>query len=71
MEGLVGLSSTRALGFLGDLYRGSTTDKEPAKLSTVIDQYMNPGDDVMADKGFVLQDYFAGKGVTVNIPQFL
>ena len=32
---------------------------------------MDPGDDVMADKGFDIQDDFAAKGVTVNIPSFL
>ena len=70
MKGLVGLSPTGALGFLSELYTGSISDKELTKMSHVID-YLHPGDDVMADKGFDIQDDFAAKGVTVNIPSFL
>ena len=67
MKGLVGLSSTCALGLLSELYTGSISDKELAKMSNVID-CLDLGDDVMADKGFDIQDDFAAKGVTVNIP---
>ena len=70
MKGLVGLSPTGALGFLSELYTGSISDKELTKMSNVID-YLHHGDDVMADKGFDIQDDFAAKGVTVNIPSFL
>ena len=70
MKGLVGLSPIGALGFLSELYTGSISDKELTKMSHVID-YLDPGDDVMADKGFDIQDDFAAKGVTVNIPSFL
>ena len=67
---LVGLSSIGALGFLSELYTGSISDKVLTKMSNVID-YLNPGDDVMADQGFDIQDECASKGVTVNIPSFL
>ena len=70
MKGLVGLSPIGALCFLSELYTGSISDKELTKMSHVID-YLDPGDDVMADKGFDIQDDFAAKGVTVNIPSFL
>ena len=70
MKGLVGLSPTGALGFLSELYTGSISDKELTKMSNVID-CLDLGDDVMADKGFDIQDDFAAKGVTVNIPSFL
>ena len=70
MKGLVGLSPIGALGFLSELYTGSISDKELTKMSNVID-YLHHGDDVMADKGFDIQDDFAAKGVTVNIPSFL
>ena len=39
-------------------------------MSNVID-WLDLGDDVMADKGFDIQDDFAAKGVIVNIPLFL
>lgn len=70
MKGLVGLWPTGALGFLSELYTGSISDKELTKMSHVID-YLHPGDDVMADKGFDIQDDFGAKWVTVNIPSFL
>ena len=70
MKGLVGLSPAGALGFLSELYTGSISDKELTKMSNVID-CLDLADDVMADKGFDIQDDFAAKGVTVNIPSFL
>ena len=70
MKGLVGLSPTGALGFLSELYTGSISDKELTKMSNVIDCW-DLGNDVMADKGFDIQNDFAAKGVTVNIPSFL
>ena len=70
MKGLVGLSLTGALGFLSELYTGSISDKELAKMSNVI-HCLDLSDGVMADKGFDIQDDFAAKGVTVNIPSFL
>ena len=62
MKGLVGI--------FNKLYTGGVSDKELTKMSNVID-YLHPGDDFMADKGFDIQDDFAAKGVTVNIPFFL
>ena len=38
-------------------------------MSNVI-HYLHPGDDVMADKGFDIQDDFARKGVTINMSSF-
>ena len=70
MKGLVGLSPTVALGFLSELYTGRISDKELTKMSNVIDS-LDPGNDVMGDKGFDIQDDFAAKGVTINIPSFL
>ena len=70
MNGLVGLSPVGALGFLSELYTGSISDKELTKRSKVID-CLDPGDDVMADEGFDIQDDFAAKRVTANIPSFL
>ena len=67
LKGLVGLSPTGALGFLSELCTGSISDKKLTKMSNVID-CLDLGDDVMADKCFDIQDDFAAKGVTVNIP---
>ena len=61
MKGLVGLSPIGALGFLSELYTGSISDKELTKMSHVID-YLDPGDDVMADKGFDIQDDCCERG---------
>ena len=66
MKALVGLSSIGALVFLSQMYTAGISDKELTKLFHAID-YLDTGDDVMADKGFDIQDDFAAKGVTVNI----
>lgn len=73
MRGLVGLSATGALEFLCKIYTGSISDPELTKMSNMID-YLHPWDDVMADKGFDVQDDMhatGGGGGTVNIPSFL
>ena len=46
------------------------SDKEVTKASGLY-KLLSPGDDVMADKGFDIQDDLAKYGVTLNIPAFL
>lgn len=70
MKALVGLSPVGALGFLSEFFTGSISDRELTNRCGIID-HLNPGDDVIADKGFEVQDDFAKKGVTINIPSFL
>ena len=52
------------------LYAGSISDKAITRLSGVLD-LLEPGDEVMADKGFLIQEYLEPRGCTLVIPHFL
>ena len=51
-------------------YTGCMSDVEITRLYGLLD-LLEPGDDVMADKGFTLRKILAERGVTLNIPEFL
>lgn len=70
LKGLVGIAPHGALTFVSSLYTGSMSDVEITKLSGLVD-LLEPGDSIMADKGFVLNNVLDGTGVTVNTPPFL
>ena len=46
------------------------SDVEIIKLSGIL-ALVEPGDDVMADKGLTLKEMLGDRGVTLNIPHFL
>ena len=66
---LLGISPHGAITFISSLYTGCMSDVEITKLSGLLD-LLEPGDDVMADKGFTIRK-LSDKGVTLNIPEFL
>ena len=70
MKRLVGICSLGVVSVLSDMYLGSITDKDLTKPRGLY-ELLSPGDDVMADKGFDIQDDLAKYGVTLNIPAFL
>ena len=55
---LVSMSPTLHFNFVSKLYSGSISDKEIVNVSGFLDK-LQPGDAVMADKGFNIQDYLA------------
>ena len=59
-----------AITFISELYAGSISDREIAERSGILDLPFNEGDDVMADKGFTIEDLLP-LGVSLNIPPFL
>ena len=67
---LLGIAPHGAITFISTLYTGCMSDVDVTKLSGLLDLW-EPGDDVLADKGFTLQKMLAEKGVTLNIPDFL
>ena len=67
---LIGIAPHGAVTFVSSLYTGCMSDVEITKLSGILD-LLEPGDDVMADKGFTLKKMLEGRGVTLNIPLFL
>jgi hypothetical protein len=67
---LLGIAPHGAVHLIVSLYTGCIYDVEITKLSEFLD-HIEPGDDVMADKGFTIRKLLAEKDVTLNIPPFL
>lgn len=55
--------------FISSLWSGAISDKKIVQKSGYLD-YISPGDDVMADRGFIIRDLLALRGATLNIPPF-
>ena len=70
LKGLIGISPSGAVTFVGQLYTGSISDREIVYRSGFLDLPFNEGDSVMADKGFTVEDLLP-LGVKLNIPPFL
>ena len=68
-KGLVGISPSGAVTFVSDLYVGRSSDKQ-VTLDCGIFDLLAPGDSIMADKGFDIEDILPN-GVTLNIPPFM
>ena len=67
---LIGISPCGAITFVSNLFPGSISDKELTRKSGILD-LLEPGDSVMADKGFDIEEYIIPLGVKLNIPPFL
>lgn len=61
LKGLVGIAPHGAITFLSALCTGSISDKEITRVSGILD-LSEPGDTVMADKGFDMGDMLREKG---------
>lgn len=70
MKSLLGITPNGAVSFVSELYSGSISDPEIVKKSGYLD-YVQSGDLIMADKGFLIQDQLAAKGASLVIPNFL
>ncbi|KAL2086789.1 hypothetical protein ACEWY4_017848 [Coilia grayii] len=66
---LIGVAPNGVITFVSDLYGGSTSDKAITADCGVL-QHLEPGDMVMADKGFTIRDILPAD-VSLNIPTFL
>ena len=62
LKGLVGISPST---YISDLYGGSTSDKEMTRQCGLL-QLLEPGDAVMADKGFDIRYDLMLIGVTYS-----
>ena len=68
-KGLIGVAPNGVITFVSSLYPGSTSDKSIVAHSGILSK-MLPGDMILADKGFVMQDLLPA-GVSLNVPPFL
>ena len=66
----MGVTPSGAISFVSECYEGSISDKRLVEVSGLLEK-LEPGDEVMADKGFQIQDLLAPLGVRLNIPPFL
>lgn len=66
---LVGVTPGGLTSYILDAYGGSTSDRQIVERSPLT-RLTEPGDSIMADKGFNVQDIFASRDVHINIPAF-
>jgi len=69
LKGLIGVAPNGGPTFASKLYPGSTSDKAVVKESDVMSVF-NPGESVMTDKGFLVNDLLP-EGVELVRPPFL
>ena len=69
-KGLIGISPTGACIFVSSLYTGGISDKEITRCSGILD-LAEPGDSVMADKGFDISYKLLIWGCKLNMPPFV
>lgn len=67
---LVGIMPSGVITFVSPTYEGSVSDRKLVEVSGLLD-ILEPGDELMADKGFVIQDLLTPLGVRLNLPPFL
>lgn len=70
LKGLVAITPDGCLSFVSKLYGGSVSDREVTQKCGFLD-LLEPGDSVMADKGFTIADLLEQRGASLNIPPFL
>ena len=68
LKGLVAIAPFGAVVFASDLYPGSTSDQELTEKSGFIDLF-EPGDDILADRGFTISAVCQKRNISVNIPR--
>lgn len=66
---LVGITPRGSFSFISNLFTGSISDKKIVEQSGFLDK-VEYGDDIMADRGFLIRGELALKGATLNIPPF-
>lgn len=70
LQGLIGIAPSGAITFLSQLYTASISDGEIVERSGILDLPFIEGDDIMADKGFAIED-LPPLGVSLNVSLFL
>ena len=66
-KALIGITPSGAISFVSKLYGGCISDRQLTIQSGLLD-LLEPGDAIMADKGFLIADLLEPRGVSLNIP---
>lgn len=66
---LVGVAPGGLVSYVSDAYGGAASDQQICERSSLM-TFCDPGDSVLADKGFNVQDLFISSKVIINIPEF-
>jgi len=69
-KSLIGVAPNGSIVFVSDLFEGSISDRSIVEKSGFLD-YINPGDLVLADRGFTIEDVLLARQAVLNIPPFL
>ena len=69
MKLLIGITPTGLFSFIPPLWTGSISDKEIVRNSGLVN-YLEEGDAVMADKGFLVRDLLTFKKVKLVSPAY-
>ena len=64
-KSLLGISPSGSFIYVSELYGGNSSDKYMVEHSDFLD-YIQPGDDVMADRGFTIRGLLANKSATLK-----
>ena len=67
---LVGITPTGVISFLPPLWTGSTSDKRNCQKFSRLIIFLEYGDAVMADKGFLIRDLLAFKKIQLISPAY-
>ena len=70
LKGLLGITPCETVSFISSLHSGSISDNHLTEISGVL-ELLEPGDSVMADKGFTLSARLKEMGCELVIPHFL
>ena len=66
---MAAIAPNGAILFVSDAYEGSISDKEIVCVSDFL-EFLNPGDVVMADRGFLIKELLNERHVKLIIPPF-
>ena len=70
LKSLIGIDSRGMVTFISEACGGAYSDRAILEKSGVLD-FLEPGDMVLVDHGFNIEDMCAARGLTVNIPASL
>ena len=70
LKTMVGCTPGGLITHIQDAYGGSASDRILTERSNLMNK-LDPGDSIMSDKGFTVQDMFAPYDISVNIPTFM